>query len=458
MNVMTVTEVVTDAQVQAKSEPQKDAAQGFASELNRASNAEAAENGEATAAQKTVRAEQPENRPEGEKDDKSKDADQAAPAPLLQAAIPVIMQAPPGQAAMQDAVQNEATVSPVQTPETAAVQTADSGAAQNALVAMIMPAEQQVQQPLQISEKTGAAATVTGTTAATVQSETNGAAQPAPEAVPAEDKAQAFAEQAMKEMGMLEKEAARQVKQPLAGETPEAAPQAPKVQAPEEQVQAKTAQPQADTQDVKVAAVALTDSDQTQDDAQDQSRSQFRFQKQDATMAAQPQPLWTTASGTAQAQFQATKAEPAVQGGVATTIIDHIATAVDKGQTELVVQLKPEHLGGLEISLKMGESGLTAKMVTSQESVQNMIHNQIAALQDTLREKGIPVVHMEVIYDQTQSSASFSHSGNSGQWTAQNGNGNDHSYKETEDSVNYYNFMSSYDILAEHGGSVEFSA
>ena len=172
-------------------------------------------------------------------------------------------------------------------------------------------------------------------------------------------------------------------------------------------------------------------------------------------------PIWSSQGGNAAAaQFQVPQAEQsAVQKNVATSIVDSIKTAVDDSKSELVVQLKPEHLGGLEISLTMSDSGLTAKMKTSQESVQNMIHNQIGMLQDSLREKGIPVVHMEVVYDQTQNSMNFSHNGNGGQWTAQNGNGNSSSnYKETEETANYYNFMSSYEVLAEHGGSVEFSA
>jgi flagellar hook-length control protein FliK len=491
MNVMTVTDGMADVQISVKNDPQGDS-QGFATELNRASNTETADKDvKATADQKTVKEDQPEDRPDGAKEDKSKNTDQANTAQLMQGAIPVIVQVvQPEQVTAALAVQTEAAVAGTQTADTTAVQNT-----QQAAVQMVIPTGADQAQTVANTKQT------VEVVKAPVQTEANGYAQAKKSAeAPAEDKAQVFANQAVQEIELLQKAQAQNAEQPVLTETPVAetpvaetpvaetpvaetpvaetpvakAPvaetttaQVPaaqqeglKVQAQDQQQTQTQTQTQIAQQpvDVKDAAAQKTDGDGTSSEKKDQSGSQF--QKQDTGIAQTQTTVWPAAGGNTAVQYHVAQAEqPAVPQTVATTIVDQVTTAVKDNKTEMVVQLKPEHLGGLAITLSMGEDGITAKMVTSQENVQNMIHNQMGALQDSLREKGIPVVHMEVIYDQTQNSAGFSHNGNSGQWATPQGSGSSQSaYNESEDSVNYHNFISSYDVLAEHGGSVEFSA
>lgn len=492
MNVMTVTDGMADAQIPVKNDPQGDVSQGFASELNRASGTDKpVSDKKAAEAPKTPGADQPEDRPNGAKDEKSKDTDVVQAAALLQGPIPVVVLVQTGEAAAQAGAQAATTemlpeVKMEAKPEAAGTVTGTTAgtAVQPAQTAQpAQPPQAQAVQPAQTAAvqaatpaETDSKQQTTGQTAQTfetaVQTATEGRTQTASpaEAAPQEDKAQAFANQAVSEIDMLQK-AAQDSKQPAAAaemqpaqpvmqagqEVKVQAKVEPKVQANEQQPEAQPAAQQADTQDVKAAAGEKPAGDDMQGEKKGNA---FQYHKQDAAGMETQAPAWPNAGGnTAAVQFKTPQPqpEPVVQRNIATSIVDSIKTAADKGKTELVVQLKPEHLGGLEISLTMGEGGLTAKMVTSQESVQNMIHNQIGMLQDTLREKGIPVVHMEVVYDQTQNSAGFSHNGNGGQWAGQD-NGNSHSYRETEETVNYYNFMSSYEVLAEHGGSVEFSA
>jgi len=442
MNVMMVADVAADVQVPMKNDPQDMNTQGFATELNRASTAEKTDtDGKTQAAKKTSDTDQPDGLKDSVKDEKSKETEQKQDVQLLQGTIPVIVQVQPQQIAVQAADPDEAAVlavvqDTVNMQQTGSTQTLPQEAQNVQQTAFVLPDEiiQQLAQE-------------------TAKSSDNKEAINVPETTQTEDKAVVFAKQALAEMESLQKAAANgsNQSQPVVLEMQPAV----KLQSEDHKPAENTA--------VLVATEKNTQTVQTgeQTSGGDKKDNASQSQKQDTNALAQPQtPVWTGAGGTVTAaQFKVPQAEQsAVPRNVATSIVDNISTAVDKGNTEMVVQLKPEHLGGLAITLSMGESGLTAKMVTNQESVQNMIHNQLGILQEALREKGIQVVHMEVIYDQTQNSTNFSHNGNGNQWTAPQGNGNGGTYKDADESVNYYNFMSSYDVLAEHGGSVEFSA
>jgi flagellar hook-length control protein FliK len=202
--------------------------------------------------------------------------------------------------------------------------------------------------------------------------------------------------------------------------------------------------------------------DQPQASAKDGTTGSDKQNAQDGSGepgATQMQPAFGASETKVEFQKTAPAPEqPAVRQTVMTTIIDKISTAFGKETTEMVVQLKPEHLGGLSISLSMGESGLVAKMVTSEQSVHSMIHGEIGMLQEALREKGIPVVHMEVSWGQTSNTFADSQRGNGGHWTEPSYAGTAAVYDNMEEPANYYYNMSSYDVLTEQGGSVEFSA
>lgn len=139
-------------------------------------------------------------------------------------------------------------------------------------------------------------------------------------------------------------------------------------------------------------------------------------------------------------------------------VIEQVRNTVSKEKTEFFLQLKPEHLGGLSILLSAEEKGVAAKLMTSSHDVQQVLQSDLNQLQAALREKGINVVHMEVIYDQTANSMAHD-SGNRGQQHsgafagAHSGTG-----ESVEEAAAFYDSLSYYDVLAEQGGSVEFSA
>lgn len=140
-------------------------------------------------------------------------------------------------------------------------------------------------------------------------------------------------------------------------------------------------------------------------------------------------------------------------------IVNQVKTNISADKTEFYVQLKPEHLGGLSILLASEERGLIAKLVTGNKEVQTMIQNDMLAMQEALREKGIQVVHMEVIYDQMATATNKDNFSQGHSWanesqTSVHGRTQD----RMDQSTLIYDDMTVYEVLAEQGGSVEFSA
>lgn len=141
-----------------------------------------------------------------------------------------------------------------------------------------------------------------------------------------------------------------------------------------------------------------------------------------------------------------------------TRVVEQVKSTVSKEKTEFFLQLKPEHLGGLSILLSAEEKGIVAKLMTSNQDVQQVLQSDMNQLQAALREKGINVVHLEVIYDQTASATA--HENHDGQQQQRNtfGHVQGRAVENIEDAVTFYDSISYYDVLAEQGGSVEFSA
>lgn len=82
-------------------------------------------------------------------------------------------------------------------------------------------------------------------------------------------------------------------------------------------------------------------------------------------------------------------------------IIDRIQTSVSQGRQEFTVQLKPEYLGRLSIKLIMNSDGISAHIKTADLGAHGLISDQLESLQQTLKDKGINLVNMDVKYDAT---------------------------------------------------------
>lgn len=99
---------------------------------------------------------------------------------------------------------------------------------------------------------------------------------------------------------------------------------------------------------------------------------------------------------------------------VAKTVLERIESAVKSDSKQLFIKLQPDFLGGIAMKLRMTEGGLVAKIVASNEQTQSILNTQVADLENSLREKGIPVASMEISYNNAMND-NMSRQGNAAQ-------------------------------------------
>lgn len=118
-------------------------------------------------------------------------------------------------------------------------------------------------------------------------------------------------------------------------------------------------------------------------------------------------------------------------------IIDKAKFITKKGFSELKIQLKPESLGKLTLNLILDKGVMTARFVTENNVVKEVIESNFSELRDALQEKGIDIQNLSVSV------------GQDGRWfNDKNGfrawkkSINQSGYKKTDDleQINPYNF------------------
>ena len=79
-------------------------------------------------------------------------------------------------------------------------------------------------------------------------------------------------------------------------------------------------------------------------------------------------------------------------------MVYRIETDMTEGTRTMSIQLKPEFLGKVELQIAMDAAGLHVKINAADQGVKAMVNSQINALIETLQNKGIEVVEVEVAY------------------------------------------------------------
>jgi len=79
-------------------------------------------------------------------------------------------------------------------------------------------------------------------------------------------------------------------------------------------------------------------------------------------------------------------------------MVSRIETMHAENQQTVTIQLKPEMLGKLALEIAMDAAGLHVKISAADSDVRTMINGQINALIESLENKGIEVVEVEVAY------------------------------------------------------------
>lgn len=81
---------------------------------------------------------------------------------------------------------------------------------------------------------------------------------------------------------------------------------------------------------------------------------------------------------------------------IAQQIIDQIRVTVKPGQTTMELQLNPEHLGKVNLTVSSKEGVMTAHFVVQNEITKEAVESQMITLKDTLAEQGIKVDTIDV--------------------------------------------------------------
>lgn len=115
---------------------------------------------------------------------------------------------------------------------------------------------------------------------------------------------------------------------------------------------------------------------------------------------------------------------PQVQQSVAAELFEQVQTAVVDGKSDIYIQLKPDVLGGIAIHLAMTDEGLRAQFRTTSHDVQYIMNEQITEMTNALKDKGIQVVQMDVIYSEMADFQHLNQEHQSHNWQSQpNGHG-----------------------------------
>jgi len=88
-------------------------------------------------------------------------------------------------------------------------------------------------------------------------------------------------------------------------------------------------------------------------------------------------------------------------------IVEHAKVMVNNGGSEMEVNLKPEHLGKLQLKVTIENEAVTAKFVTESEQVKEIIESNLGQLKRNLQESGMQVDTIMVSVGNHQGSQSF---------------------------------------------------
>ena len=101
-------------------------------------------------------------------------------------------------------------------------------------------------------------------------------------------------------------------------------------------------------------------------------------------------------------------------------LVESIEISKSEGTNRLELQLKPEHLGKVTVSLTLVAGELQARIQAEDAGVRNAINSQASALVEALSEKGVKVSAIEVLYTGIDSNT-FSEPGQNGEAFQNNG-------------------------------------
>jgi flagellar hook-length control protein FliK len=97
-----------------------------------------------------------------------------------------------------------------------------------------------------------------------------------------------------------------------------------------------------------------------------------------------------------------------------------IQTIVKAGEGEVRIQLRPEHLGNIEIKAENGIGGIVARIAAESANVKQFLETHLHSLQQSLQEQGLKVERIDIV---VQEGLDLRQAGTHQQQSGQAGNG-----------------------------------
>ncbi len=114
---------------------------------------------------------------------------------------------------------------------------------------------------------------------------------------------------------------------------------------------------------------------------------------------------------------------PAYDAGVLDQIAKKMSAVGHKNGDEISIQLTPEHLGKVRVSLEMRDGSMAARISVESEDVKKQVEAGLSSLRDSLENQGIKLQGLEVSVDQRRSSLFNPDGSNSESFFQRNGRG-----------------------------------
>jgi len=156
---------------------------------------------------------------------------------------------------------------------------------------------------------------------------------------------------------------------------------------------------------------------------------------------------------------QATANAPVRQENLFEEMVSRIETMQSGSRNAMTIQLKPEFLGEVALEIAIDVAGLHVKISAANSDVRGMINSQINTLIESLENKGLEVVEVEVTYTGVNNGAFKENSNN--QQAQPDSSRQSYRADRTEDSAAYYAALSfdALDYYLDAGvSSVEYRA
>lgn len=167
------------------------------------------------------------------------------------------------------------------------------------------------------------------------------------------------------------------------------------------------------------------------------------------------------ASTTAQADFSGEVTQVTDVREIANQIIDKIKVSVTQNQTSMELQLNPESLGKVNLTVQSKGGVMTAHFVVQNEISREAIESQMQTLRDTLTQQGIKVDAIEVTVSANSFEQNSNESSNSQAETQKGSSGRKITLEEAvsmDNAAEDYDESPAKDVSGLTGGLVDYTA